>query len=223
MGLNLLTGYNGQVSIGHGAFFGVGAYTTALLMDHQSRAGTFLPDAARRARRVVRSWSARSSASRRCGSRACTSRSSRSASRCCSPTSRTASCNGTGGTNLRRARRRARSRPPSWCRRSVSRPRRAHDQWAYYDVRSSPRSSGSLVRLADRAQPLRPGADRGARPRSRGRDGRHQHRPGEGDRVRAERAVRRHRRVVLGARRSNARAPTRSRRSSSRSSSSSRS
>ena len=35
MGLNLLTGYNGQVSLGHGAFFGIGAYTTALLMDHQ--------------------------------------------------------------------------------------------------------------------------------------------------------------------------------------------
>jgi branched-chain amino acid transport system permease protein len=34
MGLNILTGYNGQVSIGHGAFFGIGAYTTALLM-HQ--------------------------------------------------------------------------------------------------------------------------------------------------------------------------------------------
>lgn len=34
MGLNLLTGYNGQVSIGHGAFFGIGAYTTALMMDH---------------------------------------------------------------------------------------------------------------------------------------------------------------------------------------------
>lgn len=35
MGLNLLTGYNGQVSIGHGAFFGVGAFTTAILMvDH---------------------------------------------------------------------------------------------------------------------------------------------------------------------------------------------
>jgi branched-chain amino acid transport system permease protein len=32
MGLNLLTGFNGQVSIGHGAFFGVGAYTTAILM-----------------------------------------------------------------------------------------------------------------------------------------------------------------------------------------------
>jgi len=32
MGLNLLTGYNGQVSIGHGAFFGIGAYTSALLM-----------------------------------------------------------------------------------------------------------------------------------------------------------------------------------------------
>jgi branched-chain amino acid transport system permease protein len=32
MGLNLLTGYNGQVSIGHGAFFGFGMYTTAILM-----------------------------------------------------------------------------------------------------------------------------------------------------------------------------------------------
>jgi branched-chain amino acid transport system permease protein len=31
-GLNLLTGFNGQVSIGHGAFFGVGAFTTAILM-----------------------------------------------------------------------------------------------------------------------------------------------------------------------------------------------
>ncbi|HEX7133213.1 MAG TPA: branched-chain amino acid ABC transporter permease [Iamia sp.] len=35
MGLNLLTGFNGQVSIGHGAFFGVGAFATAILMnDH---------------------------------------------------------------------------------------------------------------------------------------------------------------------------------------------
>jgi branched-chain amino acid transport system permease protein len=35
MGLNLLTGFTGQVSIGHGAFFGVGAFTTAILMvDH---------------------------------------------------------------------------------------------------------------------------------------------------------------------------------------------
>jgi branched-chain amino acid transport system permease protein len=31
-GLNLLTGYNGQISVGHGALFGVGAYTTALLI-----------------------------------------------------------------------------------------------------------------------------------------------------------------------------------------------
>lgn len=35
LGLNLLTGYSGQISIGHGAFFGVGAYTTAILVaDH---------------------------------------------------------------------------------------------------------------------------------------------------------------------------------------------
>jgi branched-chain amino acid transport system permease protein len=32
MGLNLLTGFNGQVSIGHGAFFGVGAFTSGILM-----------------------------------------------------------------------------------------------------------------------------------------------------------------------------------------------
>ena len=33
MGLNMLTGYNGQISLGHGAFFAIGAYTAAILMD----------------------------------------------------------------------------------------------------------------------------------------------------------------------------------------------
>ena len=32
MGLNLVTGFNGQVSIGHGAFFGVGAFTSGILV-----------------------------------------------------------------------------------------------------------------------------------------------------------------------------------------------
>ena len=32
MGLNILTGFAGQISIGHGAFVGVGAYTSALLV-----------------------------------------------------------------------------------------------------------------------------------------------------------------------------------------------
>jgi branched-chain amino acid transport system permease protein len=32
LGLNLLTGYSGQISLGHGAFLGVGGYTTAVLM-----------------------------------------------------------------------------------------------------------------------------------------------------------------------------------------------
>jgi branched-chain amino acid transport system permease protein len=31
-GLNLLTGYNGQISVGHGALYGVGAYTVAILV-----------------------------------------------------------------------------------------------------------------------------------------------------------------------------------------------
>jgi len=33
-GLNILTGFTGQVSLGHAAFVGVGAYTSALLMAH---------------------------------------------------------------------------------------------------------------------------------------------------------------------------------------------
>jgi len=34
LGLNMLTGYNGQISLGHGAFYAIGAYCTAILMDH---------------------------------------------------------------------------------------------------------------------------------------------------------------------------------------------
>lgn len=34
LGLNLLTGYNGQISVGHGAFFAVGGYAAAILMAH---------------------------------------------------------------------------------------------------------------------------------------------------------------------------------------------
>ena len=36
VGLSLLTGVNGQISLGHGAFMAVGAYTVALLMTHTS-------------------------------------------------------------------------------------------------------------------------------------------------------------------------------------------
>ena len=34
LGLNLLTGFNGQFSLGHSAFYAIGAYTAAILMDH---------------------------------------------------------------------------------------------------------------------------------------------------------------------------------------------
>src|SRR6516164_1572771 len=34
LGLNILTGYNGQISLGHGGFFAAGAYTAAILMHH---------------------------------------------------------------------------------------------------------------------------------------------------------------------------------------------
>jgi branched-chain amino acid transport system permease protein len=33
LGLNLLTGYNGQISLGHGAFYALGAYTMAIMVD----------------------------------------------------------------------------------------------------------------------------------------------------------------------------------------------
>jgi branched-chain amino acid transport system permease protein len=36
LGLNMLTGYNGQFSLGHGAFYGIGAYTTAIMIDRWS-------------------------------------------------------------------------------------------------------------------------------------------------------------------------------------------
>src|SRR4029079_7931036 len=34
LGLNILTGYNGQISLGHGAFYAIGAYVTAILLEH---------------------------------------------------------------------------------------------------------------------------------------------------------------------------------------------
>ena len=34
LGLNLLTGYSGQISLGHGAFYAIGAYAAAILMEH---------------------------------------------------------------------------------------------------------------------------------------------------------------------------------------------
>jgi branched-chain amino acid transport system permease protein len=33
LGLNILTGYNGQISLGHGAFYALGSYTAAIMMD----------------------------------------------------------------------------------------------------------------------------------------------------------------------------------------------
>jgi branched-chain amino acid transport system permease protein len=36
LGLNLLVGYSGQISLGHGAFFALGAYTAALLIEKAS-------------------------------------------------------------------------------------------------------------------------------------------------------------------------------------------
>lgn len=34
LGMNILVGYNGQISLGHGAFYAIGAYTTVMLVVH---------------------------------------------------------------------------------------------------------------------------------------------------------------------------------------------
>jgi branched-chain amino acid transport system permease protein len=36
MGLNILTGYTGQISLGHGAFMAIGGYTTAIMVGHHN-------------------------------------------------------------------------------------------------------------------------------------------------------------------------------------------
>ncbi|MEN9538616.1 MAG: hypothetical protein RLZZ126_851 [Pseudomonadota bacterium] len=45
LGLNILTGFNGQISLGHGAFYAFGAYTAAILMDKAGMPywGTLVP------------------------------------------------------------------------------------------------------------------------------------------------------------------------------------
>ena len=47
LGLNILTGYNGQISLGHGAFMGIGAYVSALLI--LGRPGSSCTSSTRRA------------------------------------------------------------------------------------------------------------------------------------------------------------------------------
>ena len=78
LGLNLLTGFNGQFSLGHSAFYGIGAYTAAILMDKMGPA-VCLDPAVLRARCALSSGSC--SACRRCGCRASISRSPPSRSR----------------------------------------------------------------------------------------------------------------------------------------------
>src|SRR6266566_4393389 len=70
LGLNLLTGFNGQFSLGHSAFYAIGAYTAAILMDQAD-----VPIIGRFRSRVSSAWSAAScSACRRCGSKVSISR-----------------------------------------------------------------------------------------------------------------------------------------------------
>lgn len=46
VGLNILTGYNGQISLGHGAFFALGAYTVGILIERAQVSYVFAVPAA---------------------------------------------------------------------------------------------------------------------------------------------------------------------------------
>lgn len=46
IGLNVVTGYNGQISLGQGAFMGIGAYTTAIMAGHDISVWWSIPVAA---------------------------------------------------------------------------------------------------------------------------------------------------------------------------------
>ena len=68
MGLNILTGYTGQISLGHGAFMAIGGYTTAILtVDHGVGELWTVPSPG-----SSPAEPGSSSACRRCGSPACT-------------------------------------------------------------------------------------------------------------------------------------------------------
>ena len=57
MSLDLLIGYTGLVSFGHAAFFGLGAYSTAVLLERGVTVALAEPRARRgRRRRCTRSW-----------------------------------------------------------------------------------------------------------------------------------------------------------------------
>ena len=72
LGLDVLTGHSGQISLGHGAFMAVGGYTTAILMtNHGVRDLWTIPIAAA----VAGGIGLRRRRARRCGSPASTSRS----------------------------------------------------------------------------------------------------------------------------------------------------
>ena len=43
LGLNLLTGFNGQFSLGHSAFYAIGAYTAAILMEQLGMSYVWTP------------------------------------------------------------------------------------------------------------------------------------------------------------------------------------
>ena len=66
LSLNVITGFCGQVSLGHAAFFGIGAYTAALLTKAGVRELREVLEDAARVREVARTRDGHPSMYRRC-------------------------------------------------------------------------------------------------------------------------------------------------------------
>ena len=196
-GLTVLTGLNGQISLGHGALMAVGAYTTALMLQDgeppMPLLGVLLVSmlvaaGRRRPRRRRRRAAARALPRRRhAGPRRRPARARPALRR--DPRRRA----GAAG---------AAARTPVGARRVVLRHRQRPDP---QQLRRLPRLAGAARDLPAAgqplAQPVRPPLAGGARRRGRRRARRHQPRPGPGLGLRGQRRRRRRRRRGDGHRR----------------------
>ena len=126
MGLNIVTGLSGQVSLGHSAFMGTGAFTTAILVaDHDWSFFATIPGRGAALLRGRRS----SSESPRCDSRGSTWRSPRSGLSIIFPKI-VEKYDFTGGTNGKRLGRK-RLVPPEWTNLD---PQSERHIWIYFVI-----------------------------------------------------------------------------------------
>ena len=199
LGLNILTGYNGQISLGHGAFYAIGAYVAAILMDKFG----------------VPYWALHAAGRRRVPGRRLPVRPAGTAAgrplpraghlRARRVPAAAAEVQAPRGMDRRRAGHRHHQARPAFrvCLRAALNP----DQWLYFFTLAV--TAGDVrARLEPAARARRPRADRHPRPADRGRDHGHQQRAVQVAHLRRERDVHRRRRRARRASRCSSSRPT---------------